>query len=197
VGSRYKKSAAQVDAVVEKLKQHGQTKPVDVWAMIETPRGVLNVNDIAGHDAVSVIVLGTTDLAKELRVSHTAERTGLMTSLGLCVLAARAFNKEILDGVYLDLNNGAGFEQSCIQGRELGFDGKTLIHPKQLAMANHHFAPSAEQLSRAKKIIAAWKEAEAQGSGVVVVDGQLVEAMHVDEAHRHIALAEKILERDS
>jgi len=136
-----------------------------------------------------VIAMGTTDLSKELRVT---DRIGLLYSLSQCVLAARAYNKEILDGVYLDLHNDQGFTDTCVQGKHLGFDGKTLIHPKQLAAANEVFGPSANDIERAENMIAAWKLAEAEGKGVVVVDGKLVEAMHIDEARRHLARAEKI-----
>jgi citrate lyase subunit beta/citryl-CoA lyase len=115
-----------------------------------------------------------------------------MTSLGLCLLAARANNIDILDGVYLDLDDERGYLASCQQGRDLGFDGKTLIHPKQLAGANAAFGPSEEELSRAKKIIEAWRQAEAAGQGVVLVDGKLVENLHVDEAKRQLAIGEAI-----
>ena len=181
---------AEVEVAINILNDVGAPASMQVWVMIETPLGVINIHQIANSDArMTVIVMGTTDLSKELRVP---DRIGLLHSLSQCVLAARAHNKEILDGVYLDLENDEGFADICQQGRNLGFDGKTLIHPKQLAAANKAFGPSAADIEHAEKIIAAWKLTAAQGKGVVVVDGKLVEGMHVDEARRHLALAEKI-----
>ena len=183
-------SQAQVEAAINLLNDAGAPASMQVWVMIETPLGVTNIQQIASASArITVIAMGTTDLSKELRVT---DRIGLLYSLSQCVLAARAYNKEILDGVYLDLHNDQGFTDTCVQGKHLGFDGKTLIHPKQLAAANEVFGPSANDIERAENIIAAWKLAEAEGKGVVVVDGKLVEAMHIDEARRHLARAEKI-----
>jgi citrate lyase subunit beta/citryl-CoA lyase len=136
--------------------------------------------------------MGTSDLAKDLHAAHTPDRLPLLTSLGLCLLAARAHGLAILDGVHLDLADDAGFAQSCLQGRALGFDGKTLIHPKTIAAANAAFAPGAEEIAEAHKIIAAHQEAARQGKGVVVVDGRLVEALHVVNAERLMALARAI-----
>ena len=186
-------SAAEIHALAALLQQHRAPASMAIWAMIETPLGVLRCADIAaaGH-GLQVLAMGTTDLAKELRVPHTPQRLGLLTALGSCVLAARAHQLDILDGVYLDLEDEAGFRQACEQGRELGFDGKTLIHPRQLAAANAVFAPDPQALVRAEKIIVAWQQAEQAGSGVVVVDGQLVEAMHIDEARRQLAIAAMI-----
>ncbi len=185
----------EVDVAIKLLNDSGAPLSMQLWVMIETPLGVQNINQIAAADPrLTVIAMGTTDLAKELRVPHTPDRTGLQYSLGRCVLAARAYNKEILDGVYLDLQDETGFFQACQQGRALGFDGKTLIHPKQLAGANEVFGPSEADLMRAQKIIDAWRQTEAEGKGVVVVDGKLVEAMHVDEAQRHVAIAKAIAE---
>ena len=181
---------AQVETAINLLNDAGAPASMQVWVMIETPLGVTNVQQIASASArITVIAMGTTDLSKELRVT---DRIGLLYSLSQCVLAARAYNKEILDGVYLDLHNDQGFTDTCVQGKHLGFDGKTLIHPKQLAAANEVFGPSANDIERAENMIAAWKLAEAEGKGVVVVDGKLVEAMHIDEARRHLARAEKI-----
>ena len=182
----------EIDAVLDELAQHGAVPSLGVWVMIETPAGVINIDRIAAHDRVNVIVMGTTDLAKELRVPHTEDRIGLLPSLGRCVLGARAAGAEILDGVYLDLNNEEGFTRVCRQGRELGFDGKTLIHPKQLAAANRCFGPRLEDVEHAKAIIQAWQQADAEGNGVAVVDGKLIEVMHVDEAKRLLAMAEII-----
>ncbi len=136
--------------------------------------------------------MGTSDLAKDLQAQHTAMRLPLITALGLCLLAARAARLVILDGVFLDLNDHEGFIDSCRQGAELGFDGKTLIHPKQLEAANEVFAPSKDELRLSRRIIEAYAEAEAEGKGVVVVDGKLIERLHVDHAKRVVALAEAI-----
>jgi citrate lyase subunit beta/citryl-CoA lyase len=181
-------TADEVAAVSALLSASGS--PLPIWVMIETPLGVENIRSIVSADPqVAVIVLGTTDLAKELRVPHTADRIGLQYSLGRCVHVARTYQKDILDGIYLDLEDELGFDQVCRQGKALGFDGKTLIHPKQLASANDVFGYGTDELARAKKIIAAWKIAEAEGKGVVVVDGKLVEGMHVDEAKRKLDIA--------
>jgi citrate lyase subunit beta/citryl-CoA lyase len=185
---------AEVEAVISILNTAGAPLSMQVWVMIETPFGVAHINQIVAADTrMTTVVMGTTDLAKELRVPHTPNRTGLIYALSQCLLAARAHNKEILDGVYLDLQDEAGFVSACHQGRDLGFDGKTLIHPKQLAAANDVFGPSQAALIRAQKILAAWVLAEADGRGVVVVDGRLVENMHVDEARRDLAIAEVIV----
>ena len=188
-------SADEISAALNILDSAGAPKTLVLWAMIETPRGVLDIDAIARSDArLTTLVMGTTDLAKELRVPHTPDRIGLQYALGRCVLAARAHQKDILDGVYLDLEDAAGFRAACEQGRDMGFDGKTLIHPGQLADANAVFGPSEEAVERAHRIIAAWQQAEAEGKGVVVVDGKLVEGMHIDEARRLLAIAGHIEE---
>lgn len=186
-------TAAQVQQVAALLDVAGADASMAIWVMIETPPGVLNAKAIAGaHPRVKVLVMGTSDLAKELRVPHTPEREGLQPALGLCVLAARANGLDILDGVYLDLDDEPGYVASCEQGRTLGFDGKTLIHPKQVAAANAVFSPDALELDRAGRIIEAWREADAEGKAVVLVDGKLVEILHVEEARRLLAIAEAI-----
>ena len=136
--------------------------------------------------------MGTSDLTKDLRAATTPDRAPLMTALGLALLAARAYGRAILDGVHLDLADEAGFAASCRQGRALGFDGKTLIHPKQIAAANAAFAPSAEEIAAARRIIDAYREAVAAGRGIVVVEGRLVENLHVAAAERTLALAAAI-----
>jgi citrate lyase subunit beta/citryl-CoA lyase len=161
--------------------------------MAETPRGILNIQSIAGASPrLAAIVMGTSDLAKEMRLRHTPERIGFITALSLCVMAARANGLDILDGVYLDLNNEEGFRAACEQGRDMGFDGKTLIHPKQLAVTNEVFAPSEKEIVNAREIIAAWEQAKAEGKGVAVVNGKLVENLHVEEARRALAVEEAI-----
>jgi citrate lyase subunit beta/citryl-CoA lyase len=160
---------------------------------METPRGILKAEEIAASTPrMGGFVMGTSDLAKDLHCAHTPMRLPMITSLGLCLLAARAYGLAVLDGVYLDLADDAGFEASCVQGLELGFDGKTLIHPKTIDAANRVFAPSANEIAWSQKIIAAHAEAAAEGKGVVVVDGKLVENLHVENAKRIVRLAEQI-----
>ncbi len=186
-------SVGEIHAVVNQLKQAGAPDSLRLWLMVETPRGVLNADAIAGADArIEALVMGTNDLSKELRAPQVPSRIGLLTSLSHCVLAARAHGLEIFDGVHIDLDDEAGLINACEQGRELGFDGKTLIHPKQLDAANRVFAPSPEQIASAEKIVAGWQQAEREGKGVVVVDGRLVEALHVEEAQRALAIARAI-----
>jgi citrate lyase subunit beta/citryl-CoA lyase len=180
----------QAEAV---LRTAGAPAGQTIWCMMETPLGILNVKEIAGASpAVGALVLGTSDLAKDLHAAHTAQRLPMITSLGLCLLAARAYGLAVLDGVHLDLNDDEGFAASCRQGRELGFDGKTLIHPKTIAACNAAFAPDTDEIAQAHRIIAAHAEAAAAGKGVVLVDGKLVENLHVENARRLVALAEAI-----
>ena len=178
-------SAAQVREA-EKLLPGDQT----IWCMMETPKGILRAEEIAGSSPrVAGLVMGTSDLAKDLHAAHTAMRLPLLVSLGQCLLAARAFDLAILDGVHLDLEDEEGFRQSCRQGVELGFDGKTLIHPKTIAAANAIFGPSPEEIAWARKIIDAF---QAAGAGVTLVEGKLVEQLHVDAAKRTLSLADQI-----
>lgn len=180
----------QAEAV---LRAAGAPAGQTIWCMMETPLGILNAKEIAGSSpTVGALVLGTSDLAKDLHAAHTAQRLPMITSLGLCLLAARAYGLAVLDGVHLDLNDDEGFAASCRQGRELGFDGKTLIHPKTIAACNAAFAPDDEEIAQAHRIIAAHAEAAAAGKGVVLVDGKLVENLHVENARRLVTLAEAI-----
>ncbi len=181
-----------VEAVVA-LDRAGCPPSVDVWIMAETPLCILNIGEVAAsHPRLRGIVMGTSDLAKDTRVRHTPERLGFLTALNLCVYAARAHGLEIIDGVALDLDDDAGLAAACRQGRDLGFDGKSLIHPKQIAAANKAFAPAPGEIDNAREIIAVWQQAEAEGKGVVVLNGRLVENLHVEEARRLLALAEAI-----
>ena len=190
-------SPQAVQTAVAALDAAGGPADLPIWIMAETPRGILQIDSIAAaHPRLQVIVMGTSDLAKELRVRHTPGREGLLASLGLCVLAARARGLEILDGVYLDLRDEPGFAAACEQGRDMGFDGKTLIHPRQIEPANRIFGISAEALQQAQQIIAAWREAQQAGSGVCVVDGRLVENLHVEEAERLVTMHEVIRGRN-
>jgi len=186
-------SAETVRQAESVLQSHGAAPDMAIWCMMETTRAKLHAEEIAyASPRLGGLVMGTSDLAKDLQAQHTAMRLPLITALGLCLLAARAARLVILDGVFLDLNDYDGFIDSCRQGAELGFDGKTLIHPKQLEAANEVFAPSKEELRLSRRIIDAYGEAEAQGKGVVVVDGKLIEKLHVDHAKRVVALAEAI-----
>lgn len=186
-------SAETVRAAVAALDRAGASGSPALWCMIETPKGVLAAAEIAAaHPRVAALVMGTSDLTKDLRARHAPDRQPLMTSLQLVLLAARAHGLAALDGVHLDLAGDEGFAAVCAQGRALGFDGKTLIHPRQIAPANAAFAPSPDEIAEAKKIIAAHDAALAEAKGIVVVDGRLVEKLHVEAAHRTLALAEAI-----
>jgi len=186
-------SADSVRQSLEVLDQAGAPTDLPVWAMMETSLGMLRAEEIANASPrMTGFVMGTSDLAKELQAAHTRLRLPMITALGLCLLAGRAFGLTLLDGVHLDLADDQGYLESCQQGRELGFDGKTLIHPKQIEAANKSFAPDDESLAQAEKIIAAHQTAVAEGKGVVVVDGRLVENLHVDDAKRQVALANAI-----
>jgi citrate lyase subunit beta/citryl-CoA lyase len=186
-------SVDRVRLTVSLLDALGAPERLAVWCMIETPLGVLAAREIAAASPrLAAFVLGTSDLTKELHALTTPDRLPLITSLGLVILAARAFGLAILDGVHLDLSDEEGFARSCRQGRELGFDGKTLIHPKQIAPANLAYAPSAEEIEWSRQIIAAHADAGATGKDVVLVDGKLIEGLHVEDARRLLALAEEI-----
>jgi citrate lyase subunit beta/citryl-CoA lyase len=172
------------------LAAAGAPPSLRLWAMIETPRGVLRVAGIAAATPrLAALVAGTSDLVKDLGARHTPGRVEVLTSLSLVVLAARAEGLAALDGVHLDLQDDAGLEAACRQGRDLGFDGKTLIHPRTIEVANRVFTPDPAEVERARRVIEAHREAEARGQGVVVVDGRLVEALHVEAARRLVALA--------
>jgi citrate lyase subunit beta/citryl-CoA lyase len=182
-----------VMAAIRALEAAGAPESLPIWIMAETPRGILEIDRIAGaHPRLACIVAGTSDLARDLRARHTPGREGMLAALSLMVLAARAHGLDALDGVHLDLQDEAGFAAACEQGRNMGFDGKTLIHPKQLEAANRIFAPSAAELQTATKVVAAWNAARAEGKGVCVVDGKLIEKLHVEEYERMIALDQAI-----
>lgn len=186
-------SADMVRQAEQVLQANGAPDDLGIWCMMETPRGILEAKEIAqASPRLGGFVMGTSDLAKDLHCAHTRDRLPMITSLGLCMLAARASGLAIVDGVYLDLNDDEGFENSCRQGAELGFDGKTLIHPKTIDAANRVFAPSEAEVEWSRRIIAAHAEAAAAGKGVVVVDGKLIENLHVANAKRLVALAEQI-----
>jgi citrate lyase subunit beta/citryl-CoA lyase len=182
-------SAAEVRTVAGELEAAGAPEHTLIWAMIETPIAMFNALDIAcASPRLAVLVMGTNDLAKELHASHVPGRAPLLTGIGLSLLAARAAGKEILDGVYNDITNADGFADEARQGREMGFDGKTLIHPSQVEPCNAAFAPSEAEVAEAEAIIAAFDEATAAGRGVVTVNGRMIENLHVDNARRVLAV---------
>lgn len=163
-----------------------------LWAMMETAAGMLNAAAIAGHGRLEGMVMGTNDLAKELGSRFRADRLPLMTGLGLCLLAAKAQGRVIVDGVYNAFKDEAGLAAECAQGRDMGFDGKTLIHPAQVEICNAAFAPSAEEVDLARRQIAAFNAAQAEGQGVAVLDGRIVENLHVVTAQAVLAKAQAI-----
>lgn len=178
--------AADLQAVAEMVPG------ADLWAMMETALGMLNAAEIAAHPRLKGMVMGTNDLAKELGSRFRPDRLPMQAGLGLCLLAARAHGKVIVDGVYNAFKDDGGLRAECEQGRDMGFDGKTLIHPAQLDIANAAFAPSEAELDLARRQIAAYGAAKDAGQGVAVVDGKIVENLHVVTANALIAKAEAI-----
>ncbi len=186
-------SPEEVSAVGGLLDTLGAPQSLRLWCMIETPLGVLRVAAIAASGGrLQALIAGTSDLTKDLRALHTRERTPLLYSLSSIVVAARAHQLVALDGVHLALDDAEGFDFACQQGRQLGFDGKTLIHPRQLDAANRHFAPTASELTAARRIVEAYDAAIAAGRGVALLDGRLIESLHVEEARRILALSAAI-----
>jgi citrate lyase subunit beta / citryl-CoA lyase len=186
-------SVEDVRAIEDALEQGGAPDRTTIWAMLETPSAVLRAADIcAASERLTILVMGTNDLVKELRAGRVPGRAPLVPSLAWCVLAARDAGKAIVDGVYNDLDDADGFAAECQQGRELGFDGKTLIHPKQLEACNRIFAPSDDEVTAAREVIEAFEEAQREGRGVVTVRGRMIENLHVEEARRTLAQAEAI-----
>jgi len=163
-----------------------------LWAMMETPAGMLNAPAIAGHRALQGMVMGTNDLAKDLQTRTRPDRLPMITALGLCVLAGKAHGVALIDGVYNAFKDDEGLKFECDQGRDMGFDGKTLIHPAQLDVANAAFSPSDEEVDLARRQIAAFEECEATGQGVAVVDGRIVENLHVATARETLAKLDAI-----
>ncbi len=184
--------------VARRLATLGAPDHVAIWAMMETPLAMLRAPDIAAaHPRLASLVMGTNDLVKELQAEHTETRIPVLTALSFCILAARAYKLAILDGVYNAIQDEESLAASCRQGREMGFDGKTLIHPAQIAVTNRVFAPSEAELDLARRYVAAFEEAEAQGRGVAVVEGRLVENLHVENAKRMLKQAEMIAELEA
>jgi len=187
-------SVGEVNEVSAALDAAGAPKEMMIWAMIETPTAIFDCREIAAHPRVAVLVMGTNDLAKELRAAQVPSRAPLYPSLHTALLAAREAGKTILDGVYNDIKNADGFRAECVQGAEMGFDGKTLIHPDQVGVANDVWSPTEAEVEHARKVIAAFDEALAAGKGVVQLDGRMIENLHVANAQRAIAIADAIAE---
>lgn len=186
-------SPADIAQVEKTLEEAGAPDHTRIWAMLETPAGIFAAREIAtASERLAVLVMGTNDIAKELHAEHVPGRQPLAFALSSCLLAARFAGKVILDGVYNDIKDEAGFEAECVQGRQMGFDGKTLIHPSQVEPCNRVFAPSDDEVEQARRIIAAFEEAEAAGKGVVTVDGRMIENLHVENARRTLAVHEAI-----
>jgi Citrate lyase beta subunit len=185
-------SASQIQALAADMDRLGYPETTALWLMAETPRGVLDSRALCqAHPRVSVLIMGTSDLSQGLRLPLNAH-AGLMQSRAICVLAAREAGIDVLDGVCLDLNDETALRAQCMDGRSLGFDGKTLIHPSQIDTANAVFSPSDTEVNHARRIVDAWQHATADGQGLCVLDGQLIEHLHVRDAERILALAEAI-----
>jgi len=188
-------SATQVRELDAALSAAGLPKEAGLWVMIETPRAILNIAEIAAAakgTRLTTFVLGLNDLAKETRARAGANRAAFFTAMSLALTAARAEGLTAIDGVYNDIADSAGFEAECRQGLEFGFDGKTLIHPSQIDMANAVFAPTADEIARARAVIDAFALPENAGKGVIKVDGKMTELLHLEEARRVVAVAEAI-----
>jgi citrate lyase subunit beta/citryl-CoA lyase len=181
--------ADEVRSLASAMTAAGAPEHTSLWAMVETPRAILDCVAIgSASERLTVLVLGTNDLVKELGAQVVPGRTPLVTALSMAVLGARAAGVAVLDGVYNDVRDADGFVAECRQGRALGFDGKTLIHPGQVETANRVFAPSDDEVDTARRTIAAFEAAQAEGRAVATLDGRLVESLHVDTAHRVLAM---------
>lgn len=185
-------SAAEIEAVAAKLDAIPACAETRIWAMMETPKGILNAAEIAAAPRMGGFVMGTNDLAKELMTRFRPDREPLLTSLQMCLLAARAAGIAAVDGVYNAFKDEDGLKVECDQGRDMGFDGKTLIHPAQVAVANAAFAPSSDDIDLSRRQIDAFEQAELEGKGVAVVDGKIVENLHIVTARQMLAKAEAI-----
>jgi len=188
-------SAAQVLEIEAAVSEAGGSA-LPLWLMIETPLAILDVREVAtASSRIACLVMGTSDLVKELRATHIESRQNLAYALQHCVLVARAAGLDILDGVHLDFRNLDSFRGACEQGRSMGFDGKTLIHPTQVDIANACFGFSAEAVAEARAVLEVWQAAQAAGKGVAELDGRLIENLHAAEAERVIAFADALAAR--
>jgi citrate lyase subunit beta/citryl-CoA lyase len=188
-------SGDEVRALDAAMSAAGFAADTTLWVMIETPRAIFNLTEIAAAakgTRLSALVMGLNDLAKEMRAKPDASRTPFLAAMGLAVMAARAHGLTVIDGVYNDIANAGGFEAECKQGLAFGFDGKTLIHPSQIDVCNIVYAPSAEEVARAQAVMAAFAAPENAGKGVIKVDGKMTELLHLEEAKRVVAVAEAI-----
>jgi citrate lyase subunit beta / citryl-CoA lyase len=191
-------SGDQVRALAARLDELDAAKSLWLWVMIETPRSFLRAEEIASAShRLAALVIGTNDLVNDLHGLHVPGRAPVMPTLSLAVLCARAANKVILDGVFNDITDEDGFRAEARQGREMGFDGKTLIHPSQIGPANDLFGPSQQEVADARKVVDAYEEARAAGTSVTTVDGRMIESLHVRNAERVLALADLIAEAAS
>ncbi len=188
--------ASDVLAVEQLLDAEPAAKDTKIWIMIETAMGVMNLREIcAASSRLSGIVVGPNDLVKDLRATETAGLEALLTSYGLCIIAARAYGLICIDGIYKQFTDAQGFVENCAKGKVLGFDGKSLIHPSQIAPANTQYAPSVDAIDLAKRQVQAYDLAKSQGKGVAVVDGELVEGLHADSARKLLEMAQMIAKR--
>ena len=187
------KVSAPADVHAINGKMMSADKAIAVWVMIETPAAILKIATVAAAGGrLACFVMGTNDLVKEIRGLHTPDRANLAAALSLSVMAARANGLAVIDGVYNDIANADGFHASCSQARAFGFDGKTLIHPSQVEPCNAVFAPSAEEVDAARKIIAAFEEPQNKGKGAIKLDGRMVELLHAEIARGTVAMADAI-----
>jgi citrate lyase subunit beta/citryl-CoA lyase len=187
-------SADQVQQIDAGLSAQASDTPV--WIMIETPTAIVDLETFVGHPRVTALVMGTSDLVKELRATHSQSRSNLDYALQRCVMVARHFKKEIFDGVHLDFKNLESLAVVCEQGAAMGFDGKTLIHPGQIETANNAFGFSAQAVSHAYAVLEVWQQALSEGRGVAVLDGQLIENLHAQEAQRIVAYSQALERRE-
>ena len=186
-------SAAQITEIKDALASCGSSLPL--WIMIETPTAVMDLPHFAGDAQITGLVMGTSDLVKELRAQHTPSRDNIAYALQRCVLVARHLRKDIFDGVHFDFRNLDSLREACEAGRAMGFDGKTLIHPDQVPVANEVFGFSAAEVAKARAVLSAWQDALQQGKGVAELDGQLIENLHAEEAERVVTFAQALAQR--
>lgn len=193
-------TSEQVQLLGQRLLDMHADLRIRLWAMIETPIAIFNIRELAAmardsETRLACFVVGTNDLAKETRARIVPGRAPMMPWLASCVLAAHTYGIDVLDGVYNDLSNADGFASECAEARDMGFDGKTLIHPNQIEPCNAAFSPSADELAQARKLISAFDRPENKGKGVIQLDGRMVEIMHADIARRTVAIADAIAGR--
>jgi citrate lyase subunit beta/citryl-CoA lyase len=195
-------SPGHLEDVAERLVDISADQKIRIWAMMETPLAVLNAREIAAaakdvETRLECLVLGTNDLAKETRARILPGREPMRLWLTICVAAARGYGLDVIDGVYNDFRDQDGFARECAEARDMGFDGKSIIHPNQIAASNTAFAPTAEEIAQASTMIAAFDKPENAGKAVIELDGRMVERLHVDMARRTVAIADAIAEREA